>query len=103
MFTVKREKERGGVYSRTGREGGGVNAAREKGELSGECWKDRDNVYSTGRRERWVFTVERGRQHWRGKGGGGAAVEAYRQNRMGKRESGGGVGSVAGRKQTITG
>lgn len=71
MFTVKREKERGGVYSRTGREGGGVNAAREKGELSGECWKDRDNVYSTGRRERWVFTGERGRQHWRGKGGGG--------------------------------
>ena len=79
MFTVKREKERGGVYSRTGREGGGVNAACEKGELRGECWKDRDSVYSTGRRERWVFTVERGRQHWRGNRGrrGGGGAEPY--------------------------
>ena len=80
-----------------------MNAAREKGELSGvlegqgQCLQYRETgevgVYS--RTGKAALEGERG--------GGGAAVEASRQNRMGKRESGGGGGSVAGRKQTITG
>ena len=79
-----------------------MNAAREKGELSGvlegqgQCLQYRE----TG--EVGVYS-RTGKAALEGERGGGAAVEASRQNRMGKRESGGGGGSVAGRKQTITG